>query len=317
MTQKSESKTWQLLFVATLLCLPLLYLNGQVRPTQPNRQVRSRDTIPPSWVLPVIHGVNLRYELFESKSAGTKVSYLVYLPSDYEKSNTNRYPVIYWLHGIGGSQVGVPRFVERFDKAIQDGKTPSAIVVFVNGMKDSFYCDSWDGKVPVESMIIKDLIPYIDNTYRTITLREGRMIEGFSMGGFGAAHLGFKYPELFGSISIIDGALLDVQTIKTRHPVQFERIFGGKEKQFEKENPRILAEKNIEKIRDKTVIRFAVGQLVEGNTSFHDQLTKLKIIQTFNGCDNCGHNQAAIYDNLGDKNWDFYRIAFDSVRFKH
>ena len=42
------------------------------------------------------------------------------------------------------------------------------IAVLVNGMRDSFYCDSKDGKWPIESVIIKELIPHVDKTYRTV-----------------------------------------------------------------------------------------------------------------------------------------------------
>ena len=88
------------------------------------------------------------------------------------------------------------------------------IAVFVNGLAgNTMYCDTPDGKYPVESVIMKDLIPHVDATYRTVASREGRAVEGFSMGGFGAAHFGFKYPEVFGVVSIEAPALLgpDVQ----------------------------------------------------------------------------------------------------------
>jgi endo-1,4-beta-xylanase len=54
----------------------------------------------------------------------------------------------------------------------------------------------------VESVLVGDLIPHIDSTYRTIATRRYRAAEGFSMGGFGAAHLGFKYPEIFGAVAM-------------------------------------------------------------------------------------------------------------------
>jgi len=57
------------------------------------------------------------------------------------------------------------------------------------------YCDSRDGKYPLETVIVSDLIPHVDAACRTIAAREGRGLDGFSMGGFGAAHLGFKYPD--------------------------------------------------------------------------------------------------------------------------
>jgi endo-1,4-beta-xylanase len=207
--------------------------------------------------------------------------------------------------------MGIPMLIQRFDAAIEAGKTPPMLIVFVNGVRNSFYCDSADGKVPVETVIIKDLIPHIDSTYRTEAKRDGRIIEGFSMGGFGAAHLGFKYPELFGTVSIIDGALLDLNTMQTRHADLYQRIFGGSEERFAAENPRALVEKNQAAVRGKTTIRFAVGALFAGNRSFHDQLTDLKLDHDFDVFD-VGHNHAAIYESLGDKNWSFYKMALSA-----
>jgi S-formylglutathione hydrolase FrmB len=78
------------------------------------------------------------------------------------------------------------------------------IVVAVNGLaSNTMYSDTHDGQYPLETVIITDLIPHIDATYRTIAAREARGVNGFSMGGFGAAHLGFKYPDVFGVDSIM------------------------------------------------------------------------------------------------------------------
>ncbi|MFC1596366.1 alpha/beta hydrolase [Planctomycetota bacterium] len=83
------------------------------------------------------------------------------------------------------------------------GRVSPMIVVMPNGLRgNTMYCDSRDGQYPVETVIINDLIPHVDATYRTVASREGRAVEGFSMGGFGAAHMGFKYPDLFGVVSI-------------------------------------------------------------------------------------------------------------------
>jgi enterochelin esterase-like enzyme/alpha-beta hydrolase superfamily lysophospholipase len=262
----------------------------------------------PEWVREKIEARNSQYRTFHSATIGTDVSYVIYLPAEYEKSPMARFPVMYWLHGIGGAQTGIPRLVERFDDAITQGKAPPMLIVFVNGVRDSFYCDTSDRRVPVETVIIKDLIPHIDATYRTLANREGRIIEGFSMGGFGAAHLGFKYPELFAAVSMIDAALVDLGTMQSRHAALYERIFGGKEENFQAENPRVLVEKNAAKVRGKMAVRLAVGALLPGNRSFHEQLTKLEIAHDYDAFD-VGHNQGAIYDSLGDKNWQFYRQA--------
>ena len=149
---------------------------------------RPRDQTP-SWLMPPVQGPNLHYKTFDSKAAGTKVSYLLYLPSEYETARDRRYPVVYWLHGIGGAQTGVPLMAERLTKAIADGKTPPMIVVYVNGMIRSSYVDSADGKTPVETVTIKELIPHIDATYRTVAARDGRAIQGGSMGGHGQSEV--------------------------------------------------------------------------------------------------------------------------------
>jgi endo-1,4-beta-xylanase len=263
----------------------------------------------PQWIKEPVTAKNTQYKTFTSQTIGREVSYLIYLPAEYTSAADKRYPVMYWLHGIGGAQTGVPRYVERLDDAIAAGKTPPMIVVFVNGVRDSFYCDVADGRTPVETVIIKDLIPHIDGTYRTVPKREGRIIEGFSMGGFGAAHLGFKFPELFCAVSLLDAALLNLGTMQNRHAALYQRIFGGREQAFQAEDPRALVEKNADAIRGRTTIRSAVGRIVEGNRSFHEQLTRLDIAHEYEVFEDAGHNHGAILDRLGDKNWEFYRAA--------
>lgn len=252
------------------------------------------------------------YATFSSKLAGTEVSYLVYLPPDYETAKDQRYPVIYWLHGRGGSQTGAGNFATRLDAAIKAGKAPAAIVVGVNGRKTSSWVDSFDGKSPVQSVIIKELVPHIDATYRTITSREGRAIEGFSMGGAGAPKIGFKYPELFGAVSVLGGALHDLESYKSRGTA-FQDIYGGNQDYFEANDPWNVLEKNAAAIRGRTFVRVAVGgkdNLLAKNTAYHDLLTKLKIEHEFDVIPDAAHNPGQVYDGLGDKTWAFYAKAF-------
>jgi enterochelin esterase-like enzyme len=192
-----------LAFAATL---PLAAQDADAPKSGAPKQKAKKEYREPKWLMDPVSGPNLHYKTFDSKTAKEKVSYL---PADYETAKTQRYPVVYWLHGIGGSQAGVPQMAERLTKAIADKKTPPMIVVYVNGMIRSGYVDSADGKYPVETVTLKELIPHIDATYRTIATREGRAIEGFSMGGGGTAKWGFKYPELFGTVSILAGALFN------------------------------------------------------------------------------------------------------------
>ncbi|HCN28966.1 MAG TPA: hypothetical protein DIT64_09400 [Verrucomicrobiales bacterium] len=284
--------------------------------TQETSQVvpgnRARDS-EPSWLMPPVKGPNLHYKTFDSKAAGQKVSYLIYLPPGYEASGQRRYPVVYWLHGIGGSQQGVPAMTARLTSAIEAGKTPPLIMVFVNGMIRSSYVDSADGKMPVETVSIQELIPHVDATYRTQATRAGRMIEGFSMGGGGAAKWGFKHPELFGSISIIDGALHKPDDPTAgRLASSFQTIYGGDRAYFEASNPWNLAQKNADKVKGRTPVRIVTSTKGLGplNKEFSGLLTRLGIAHEFHAIPDAPHSPGPLYEGLGDANWAFYQRVF-------
>lgn len=170
--------------------------------------------LPGPWAEPRAEPDGLKYRTFASKAAGTDVSYAIYLPPGYDTAKDTRYPVVYWLHGRGGSQTGAGQLARRLDAAIRAGKASPMIVVGVNGLKTSSFVDWENGLVPVQTIIVKEVIPHVDATYRTIATREGRAIEGFSMGGAGAPKIGFKHPELFGAVSILAGALHDLESTR-------------------------------------------------------------------------------------------------------
>ncbi len=255
-----------------------------------------------------------RYRTFFSRTIGAEASYLIYLPPDYEQSGRRRYPVVYWLHGLGGDQRGGARsFLPHLDAAIRAGKAPAMIAVLVNGMRDSMYCDFRDGTLRVESVIVKDLIPHVDASCRTIARRRGRAVEGYSMGGFGAAHLGFKYPELFGAVSIMAGALHDAESLRERRPDLFQRRFGGDKAYYDANSPWILIEKNVKAVRGRTFVRIAVGaedQLLERNRAYHELLDRLKIAHEYEAVPGVAHNGGKFYAVLGERALAFYRRAF-------
>jgi len=240
-----------------------------------------------------------QYKTFPSKVLGRDVSYLIYLPPGYEQQQNKRYPVIYWLHGRGGNQrAGAMVFIPLLDAAVKQGSLPPAIVVLVNGMGRGHYLDQPNGQLPIESVIIKDLVPHIDQTYRTIAKREGRVIEGFSMGGFGAAHLGFKYPELFGTVIVNSGALRDA----TWFPAE--------------EHPKQLARKNADKLRNQTHIRIGCGaldDLLPANQELHEVLQQLGIEHQYEVVPDVAHDSARYYKTLGAKGFEFLRKILEAL----
>ena len=219
------------------------------------------------------------------RGPGTVASYRIYLPPDYATSGTRRYPVIYFLHGslVDSKRPIVAGYVARVDAAIRSGVIPPVIVVMPQGLNQNRWMDARDGSKPMESVIIKNLIPHIDATYRTVATREGRAIEGHSMGGFGALHNGFNHPDLFIAVTgdSPGGVTLDMSP---RDPNSgridsFAVVYGSDKEYFIANQPTTLAAKNIAKVRQQA-IRVICGtedDLFPGAKFVHDELTKLGI----------------------------------------
>lgn len=137
------------------------------------------------------------HHTFRSGSMKREVGYCIYLPPGYATDTERRYPVIYHLHGAGGNETRSVYSASVLHEGIVAGKLPEVVMVFPNGGRSTMYLDSGDGRFMAETMMIKELIPHIDATYRTIADRKARCIEGFSMGGRGSTNLAMKHPQLW------------------------------------------------------------------------------------------------------------------------
>jgi poly(3-hydroxybutyrate) depolymerase len=276
-----------------------------------------------AWVTAEIPAPRVSFRTFDSATAKTKVSYHIYTPAAYDQDAQRRFPVVYWLHGSGGGLPGIPRVSALFDAAIAAGKTPPCLVVFVNGLAEGMYVDWKDGSAPIETIIIKELIPHIDTTYRTIASREGRLLDGYSMGGYGSARLGFKYTELFSALSIMGGGPLQAELIQApragrlRAAELLQKVYGGDQEYFRSVSPRRLAKENAEAISKGSLIRMVCGDQDEtfsNNRAFHEHLEKLAIPHTWTVLEGVDHNPMKTLEALGDSNWQFYRQAFDQAK---
>lgn len=147
---------------------------------------------PVSWVNPKLPaGAGLTHHILDSKAMGHEVGYVVWTPKDYDASGKTRYPVVYFLHGMGGNEsADSGGFSSQVTKAIRDGSMPSVICVFPNGGRSGY-------RGEVEKMIVEELIPLIDKDYPTKAETKSRAVAGFSMGGAGAVQLSIMHPELF------------------------------------------------------------------------------------------------------------------------
>jgi endo-1,4-beta-xylanase len=152
------------------------------------------------WVnpLPDDHGLEgVKYGTFVSQSMSKPVGYCIYLPPGYAEDSDARYPVVYFLHGgrPGNETAGV-ELSKYVHAAVTSGEIAPLIYVFVNGGPVSHYNYGEKDSLAVD-VFIKELIPHIDSTYRTIAHRGGRALQGFSQGGRGTTRIMFQYPELF------------------------------------------------------------------------------------------------------------------------
>jgi poly(3-hydroxybutyrate) depolymerase len=272
-----------------------------------------------AWVTPEVKAPGVSFHTFESAAAQATVSYHLFTPAAYDREPERRFPVVYWLHGSGGGLPGIPQVAARFARAIQDGKAPPCLVVFVNGMPDGMYVDWKDGSAPLETVIVKELVPHVDASYRTIASREGRALDGYSMGGYGAARLGFKYPDLFRAVSMMGSGplqenLLDAPRASRRRAEEvLERVYGGDPDYFRSVSPRTLAERQANAIARGSLVRMVCGDqdnLLANNRAFHEHLERLGIPHSWTVLPGVDHDPLGTLEALGDTNWGFYRQAF-------
>jgi S-formylglutathione hydrolase FrmB len=266
---------------------------------------------PPWVVLPKKPIEYLEHKTFKSAAMGVDVGYHLYLPPGYAEEKDRRYPVIYWHHGMNCHESNDQFPAGILDQGIREGKVPPLIMVYPNGGGRTFYCDSVDGTARSETMIVTELIPHIDATYRTIASRDGRALQGMSMGGFGVLKLAFKHPELYSSVVAFAGGLIDEEQLEQRHPDLLKRMFGGDKARFAAETPMALARAKAATI--KLPIKLLVGTkdfLLEHNRRMHAVLEDQKIPHEYEEIPDIAHNLPALARHQGTRTLEFAAKAF-------
>src|SRR5579864_9597516 len=145
-----------------------------------------------------------------SRILGRSVPYCVILPPGYGEDANRRYPVLYYLHGLGDNQQMFVRsggfnLVEELWDRHQIG---DFILVSPAGYA-SFFMNSYDGRFRYDDFFLQEFMPWIEHRYRVAARRESRGLGGISMGGYGALRMAFLHPQLFGSASAHSAALME------------------------------------------------------------------------------------------------------------
>ena len=275
-----------------VLCLPLAA--QETKSKAKAKQANTDDMWVVSPVTELPSGVT--HHTFRSDSMKRDVGYCLYLPPRYQQDMGQRYPVIYHLHGAGGNETRSVYSASVLNEGILAGKLPEIIMVFPNGGRSTMYQDSSDGRFMAETMMMKELIPHIDTTYRTIADRKARCIEGFSMGGRGATHLAMRHPDMFGSLFNQSGNVYHVSDV-SKAPNLY---LGSDRETLEANDPFLNLIKNLDFIKANLRIQVACGTADPEHLAtvreYHDALKSAGVSHHYFEVADLDHNQKKMID---------------------
>ena len=185
------------------------------------------------------HG-NMQKVLFYSKSQGKMQEATVYLPNGYGKlvkGKQERYPVLYLQHGWGENETSWPVQGKAgliMDNLIAEGKIKPFIIVMAYGLTNDIKfgtIGSFTAK-EFETLLVDELVPFIDANFLTKADKWNRAMAGLSMGGVETKLITLRRPEVFGYWGLLSGGMYMPEDIKD--PKAVKMIF---ESCGDKENP--------------------------------------------------------------------------------
>jgi endo-1,4-beta-xylanase len=202
------------------------------------------------------------------------------------------------------------------------------IMVFPNGGRATMYQDSAVGRFLAETTFLKELLPHIDATYRTIAARHGRCIEGFSMGGRGSTHLAMKYPELFCSLfnqagNVYPTSQMGGPEFVDKWPVVY---LGTDPDKLAANDSFVLLEKNLANIKGRLCIQIACGtkdgEHLPTVRDFHQALVKHGVDHTYLEIEGLAHNQKQMIETFKPVWFDYHveslrRATAEAVKKNH
>lgn len=211
-----------------------------------------------------------------------KVKIAVVTPKGYQ-TGQSRYPTLYLLHGGYGKfsdwlmQTPDKNLLHRLCDEF------NLIVVLPEGGIGGYYLDSPINPAShYESFIIKEVIPKVDATYRSINDRKSRVITGLSMGGHGALYLATRNPSLFCAVGSMSGAV-DIDTDHWNVPAERRKVIAERQANLwppKQDNPAFYRNNSVVNMADKMkdnglAIIFDCGVddfLIEPNRELHRRL---------------------------------------------
>ena len=157
----------------------------------------------------VPHG-NVTEILFHSPSTNAERRAFVYTPAEYDKNPKKKYPVLYLQHGWGENEYAWSNQGHAgliMDNLLAEGKAKPFIIVMTYGMTN----DAGFGTLGsfnyknFETVLVDELVPYVDSHFRTIAKKESRAMAGLSMGGMETKNITLARPEAFDFYGLLSG----------------------------------------------------------------------------------------------------------------
>ncbi len=181
----------------------------------------------------------LREIYFHSPSTDSMRRAFVYTPPGYDQNPDRRYPVLYLQHGWGENEYGwgvQGRVREILDNLIAENRARPILIVMIYGMTNETRMGGlrdFDIR-PFETVLVKELIPFIDANFRTLADPPHRAMAGLSMGGMETRMITLRNLDTFSHIGIFSGGsigltnITDMAAFKARNKLVFVS-YGSKE----------------------------------------------------------------------------------------
>lgn len=186
----------------------------------------------------VPHG-HLREIFFHSKSTDSERRAFVYTPPGYDQNPEKRYPVLYLQHGWGENEYGwgvQGKAAFIMDNLIAEGKAGEFIIVMTYGMTNEIRFGglrNFDIE-PFETVLVDELIPFIDANFRTLADQPNRAMAGLSMGAMETKMITLRNLDTFSHIGLFSGGTIspddieDMAEFKEKNKLVFVS-YGGRE----------------------------------------------------------------------------------------
>lgn len=166
----------------------------------------------------VPHG-HVQQVLFPSPSTNTDRRAFVYTPPGYHEDASKRYPVLYLQHGWGEDETAWSnqgRANLIMDNLIAEKKIKPFIIVMTYGMTNETRMGGLrDFKIDAfETVLVKELVPYVDSHFRTLTDQPNRAMAGLSMGGMETKAITLRNLDTFSHIGLFSGGVITPEDVE-------------------------------------------------------------------------------------------------------